>query len=248
MRTIVWYLIHNTMSTIKYYLNTIRTVVDAIGQDDDQNVIKSGLAELLDKIDDQVKNAEVNSALDFHKIASEFVTLDPMAHAVSMRLPGTDFNEIYSNFGKNLIKHIYDVQYAGPISQSLLIEACKYGYEYHATTSFPEHTFEEEAINNFKQELTTWDMKPNLVDQIKSLFADEGDMYLFTKKGDMVMYEKIGDLVRTDPKNHEKSACIEFLDSIRDYERECGDRICNDERDSETLYDIYTKKIPASSY
>jgi len=34
-----------------------------------------------------------------------------------------------------------------------LIDACKYGYDYHKTSQFPEKEFEEEAINNFKQVL-----------------------------------------------------------------------------------------------
>jgi len=36
-----------------------------------------------------------------------------------------------------------------------LIEAAKYGYEYHQTTKFPERPFEEECINNFKQSLVS---------------------------------------------------------------------------------------------
>lgn len=32
-----------------------------------------------------------------------------------------------------------------------LVDAAKYGYEYHKNTSFPEHEFEDECINNFKQ-------------------------------------------------------------------------------------------------
>lgn len=32
-----------------------------------------------------------------------------------------------------------------------LIEACRYGYNYHKTTQFPEMEFDEMAINNFKQ-------------------------------------------------------------------------------------------------
>ena len=35
---------------------------------------------------------------------------------------------------------------------------------------------------------------------------------------------------------------IGFLDSIRDYERENGDRICFDERDSKKLLEIYKKE------
>lgn len=34
-----------------------------------------------------------------------------------------------------------------------LIEACRYGYNYHKTTQFPEMEFDEMAINNFKQVL-----------------------------------------------------------------------------------------------
>ena len=35
---------------------------------------------------------------------------------------------------------------------------------------------------------------------------------------------------------------IEFLDSIREYEREKGSRICFDERDSKELLQIYKKE------
>ena len=40
-----------------------------------------------------------------------------------------------------------------------------------------------------------------------------------------------------------KVKAIAFLDSIRNYERENGERICNDERTSEELYDIFEKPI-----
>ena len=36
----------------------------------------------------------------------------------------------------------------------------------------------------------------------------------------------------------EKEA-IKFLDAIRDYERESGNRICEDDRTSKELYDIF---------
>ena len=32
-----------------------------------------------------------------------------------------------------------------------LIDACKYGYEYHKTSQFPNTEFEEFCMNNFKQ-------------------------------------------------------------------------------------------------
>jgi hypothetical protein len=35
---------------------------------------------------------------------------------------------------------------------------------------------------------------------------------------------------------------IEFLDSIRDYERECRQLICFDERDSKELLEIFKEK------
>jgi len=38
-----------------------------------------------------------------------------------------------------------------------------------------------------------------------------------------------------------RKLAIEFLDSIRDYERESGNKICFDERGSEELYDIFLK-------
>lgn len=34
-----------------------------------------------------------------------------------------------------------------------LIDACKYGYDYHKETSFPEMSFEDNCVNNFKQVL-----------------------------------------------------------------------------------------------
>lgn len=49
-------------------------------------------------------------------------------------------------------------------SQSLytytdMINAARYGYDYHKTSQFPNNAFDDEAINNFKQYLTT--VKPN---------------------------------------------------------------------------------------
>lgn len=35
---------------------------------------------------------------------------------------------------------------------------------------------------------------------------------------------------------HAEQQAVDFLESIRDYERECGDRICFDERTSVELY------------
>ena len=34
-----------------------------------------------------------------------------------------------------------------------LIDACKYGYDYHKETSFPQMSFEDNCVNNFKQVL-----------------------------------------------------------------------------------------------
>lgn len=35
-----------------------------------------------------------------------------------------------------------------------LIEACKYGYNYHQTTQFPEYSFEDNCLNNFLQKIS----------------------------------------------------------------------------------------------
>lgn len=37
--------------------------------------------------------------------------------------------------------------------KSQLVDAARYGYEYHQTSSFPELKFDEMAINNFKQKM-----------------------------------------------------------------------------------------------
>ncbi len=37
--------------------------------------------------------------------------------------------------------------------EQALINACKYGYDFHKTSSFPEQEFEQAAINNFRQDL-----------------------------------------------------------------------------------------------
>ena len=39
-------------------------------------------------------------------------------------------------------------------SEKDMIESAKYGYEYHATTSFPEKNFENNCKNNFLQHLS----------------------------------------------------------------------------------------------
>lgn len=39
-------------------------------------------------------------------------------------------------------------------SEKDMIESAKYGYEYHATTSFPEKSFENNCKNNFLQHLS----------------------------------------------------------------------------------------------
>lgn len=38
-------------------------------------------------------------------------------------------------------------------SENDLVDSAKYGYEYHATTSFPDKTFENNCKNNFLQHL-----------------------------------------------------------------------------------------------
>jgi len=42
------------------------------------------------------------------------------------------------------------------------------------------------------------------------------------------------------------SDAVEFLDSIRAYERENGQRICNDERTSQELYEIFKPTTPTN--
>ena len=40
-----------------------------------------------------------------------------------------------------------------------MIDAAKYGYEYHKTTSFPEKTFDDNCKNNYHQHL--WSINRN---------------------------------------------------------------------------------------
>lgn len=40
-----------------------------------------------------------------------------------------------------------------------MIKAAEYGYNFHKTTQFPEHNFEDSCINNTKQWLTTFNKK-----------------------------------------------------------------------------------------
>lgn len=40
-------------------------------------------------------------------------------------------------------------------TESEMIESAKYGYEYHATTSFPDKSFEDNCKNNFLQHLSS---------------------------------------------------------------------------------------------
>lgn len=42
---------------------------------------------------------------------------------------------------------------SGIYSEENMIESAKYGYEYHAKTSFPEKSFEDNCKNNFLQHL-----------------------------------------------------------------------------------------------
>lgn len=42
-----------------------------------------------------------------------------------------------------------------------LIEACRYGYNYHKTSQFPEMEFDDMAINNFKQHLQAGLLSPS---------------------------------------------------------------------------------------
>ena len=44
-------------------------------------------------------------------------------------------------------------------SEEDMIEASKYGYNFHKTTSFPEQEFEDSCIRNTKQWLTTFKKK-----------------------------------------------------------------------------------------
>lgn len=43
----------------------------------------------------------------------------------------------------------------GNYTESEMIESAKYGYEYHATTSFPNKSFEDNCKNNFLQHLSS---------------------------------------------------------------------------------------------
>lgn len=44
---------------------------------------------------------------------------------------------------------------SGIYSEENMIESAKYGYEYHATTSFPDKSFEDNCKNNFLQHLSS---------------------------------------------------------------------------------------------
>lgn len=48
-----------------------------------------------------------------------------------------------------------------------MVNASKYGYNFHKTTSFPNHKFEDSCINNTKQWLTTIKKKHNMENPIK---------------------------------------------------------------------------------
>ena len=43
----------------------------------------------------------------------------------------------------------------GNYTENEMIESAKYGYEYHATTSFPDKSFEDNCKNNFLQHLSS---------------------------------------------------------------------------------------------
>ena len=45
------------------------------------------------------------------------------------------------------------------ITEQDLIDACRYGYDYHKTSQFPETKFEEFCMNNFKQLLESKKLK-----------------------------------------------------------------------------------------
>ncbi|WP_114937560.1 hypothetical protein [Mucilaginibacter endophyticus] len=65
----------------------------------------------------------------------------------------------YINGFKECVKWLQNYQTQGsekPVENSLLIDACKYGYEYHAKTQFPEMSFEENCKNNFLQHSSNW--------------------------------------------------------------------------------------------
>jgi len=44
---------------------------------------------------------------------------------------------------------------SGIYNETDMIESAKYGYEYHATTSFPKKSFEDNCKNNFLQHLSS---------------------------------------------------------------------------------------------
>ncbi len=44
---------------------------------------------------------------------------------------------------------------SGIYNEENMIESAKYGYEYHATTSFPDKSFEDNCKNNFLQHLSS---------------------------------------------------------------------------------------------
>lgn len=110
-----------------------------------------------------------------------------------------------------------------------LIEAAKYGYEYHQTTKFPERPFEEECINNFKQSIATYplilvdeksleivkikDNKYALVSSIK--YIKKGDTVLNIKKFTTKRVEQLGD----NPKSvgwitADNAGFIYFIESV----------------------------------
>lgn len=63
-----------------------------------------------------------------------------------------------NNLSKDLLdrgKEIAKLQKNKQYSEKDMIEASKYGYNFHKTTSFPEQEFEDSCIRNTQQWLTT---------------------------------------------------------------------------------------------
>ena len=70
------------------------------------------------------------------------------------------------------------------------------------------------------------------VESLPSLMDDEWEMVVRVSSFKKGVEFALGEL---------KNLSIEFLDSIRDYERENGNRICFDERTSEELFYTFLK-------
>ena len=107
-----------------------------------------------------------------------YVNLNRMSYDYLMSVGDNTINTSWQRHTQNIFIQGYRSN-PNHYTKDDMIRAAKYGYEFRHTTSFPDQSFEESCINNFKQFLQSNYEFPKFY-EVEEM-SDEGDVIKITK-------------------------------------------------------------------